>query len=621
MRRRPEVLLPVLFWVFLILPLLPARAQDVQDTTDIILPVIVVTPRRVPLSLDKISEQVAVITDDEIAATPARTVAEVLKYIPGVDIDTERSFGRPTSVSIHGSDSRQVRIMVDGIPFNTQSSGQVNPSQFPVEIVQRIEIIKGPASHLWGSSLGGLINIVTKDTGSFAVPEGRLTTQYAEFDTQKQTAEISARYGSLGYYAFGSYFESGGAGPREDVLQKQGLLKFSFDPDDRNIFSALFGYGGADIHSGVFPDGLYQAQPYRSRYGKLGWRFGQDDTVVQADLKHSRQEIVTRTFLSEDAPDPAAEIVSKDLLYQLSLVASQQICEDDLFVFGADLDWDTVKSNTYLSQAESVAIQAPFASYTHKAGEFDLNAGVRYDHNSEFGEEFSPSAGAVYHPGGEQDTRIYISAARSFNAPPLLWRFNDAALLGVAPNPFIGAERAWTTQAGLSRRWQGGSSAEILYYYARLKDALSMAENADGLLIMQNFEEFRRQGVEFNGRLQLSRYLSCFAAAAFNDIRDMQTGQVVQGGAKPRQRYEGGFEIAGSSGFRCLLYGYYYYWNEPPSSQPNDRKVILDVKISQTIRQVTVFLNVYNLGGSRYWRDYYFPTPRRYVEGGVAFSW
>lgn len=170
---------------------------------------IVVTNRRAAVGLSQACENIVVVDEEEIRQLPARDLGEVLKYVAGVDIAPSQGFGRATSISIQGSDSRQVRVMIDGIPLNSQVSEVVDPSRFPLENIKRIEVIKGAASSLWGSSLGGVVNIITKDTGTSVIPKGELTKSFAEFRTGKESAEVSGKVEDLGYYLLSSYMESG----------------------------------------------------------------------------------------------------------------------------------------------------------------------------------------------------------------------------------------------------------------------------------------------------------------------------------------------------------------------------------------------------------------------------
>ncbi len=582
---------------------------------------ILVTDKRTESSYGSSPEQVVVIDAKEIAGLPARNISEVLDYANGVAVQQTGGFGKASAVSIQGSDSRHVRVMVDGIPFNTQSSGQVNLSQFSVDNIERIEIVKGSASSVWGSGLGGVINIITKKPVDSAVPSGSVTKSWAEFNTNKENVQVSSRQGAAGYYLVADHMESAGRGRHDDVLEKKGFSKFSYDMRDWGNLTCIFGYNGADINTGVFPDGTWQAQPYRTQYGKVGWEHKDDRLSLNADLKHSRQTVVTRFFGLPEDDASQFEVQSRDLLYQLSLGAGWK-SENGLLVNGGiDSDYDVVKSNVYLSTAKHVTTQAPYAACTIPVDAWDFTAAARYDHNSEYGGEASPSLGAVYHCPGTKDAIVKVTAAHTFSAPPLLWRFNSEPALGVAPNPDLKPERAWVYETGYESTIVSTLRGSLSVYRADVRDAISRADNGAGLTMMKNFERFRRQGVEAVLRYKLGSAWEFSGSGAFNNIEDRQTHEIVQGGGRPRQVFDLGIIYRHPVGLHLSLHGYYNYWNEPALSEPNDRKMLFDLAITQEWRYLSLFLNVYNLGNSRYWEDIFFPTPMRYVEGGVTVKW
>ncbi|MFH1772498.1 MAG: TonB-dependent receptor [Candidatus Omnitrophota bacterium] len=590
------------------------------ETSTIELQPIVITPRRTPVGLSATTENVIVINEEEISRLPARDLGEVLGYTAGVDIDPRQGFGRATSISIQGSDSRHVRVMIDGIPLNNQASGEVDPSRYSIENAKRIEVIKGSASSIWGSSLGGVINIITKDTGDTLIPKGNYTTSFAEFGTKKDTLDLSGKLGQLGYYVFGSLMESGGKDSRDDVIEKKTFGKLSYDFKDAGKLTASFGYNKADVNSGVWPDGTWWGQPYRIHYGKAGWEAELGATAVSAELKHSRQDIITEIYLDAADQEPFSTIKSKDALYQLSLNSTTHIGKDDLLVLGFDSDWDNLKS-TYLTKAKGLNVQAPYANYALKLEPWDFNFGLRYDHTSEFGDELSPSLGAIYHVKSIPDTLVRAGVSRAFNAPPLLWKYYDFSLSGLTINPDITPERARVYELGLESMPLPELWLKLSLYRADVSDAISNAQSGSGQWYKKNFEKFRRQGAELQFNAGLFGGLSLFGGGAFNDIEDRATRQTVEGGGKPRYSYDLGLSYNSENGLNVLVRGYYNYWNEPASSEPNDRKMLCDIKISQKFKNADFFLNVHNFTNSKYWRDYYFPVPQRYFEGGVTFKW
>jgi len=95
----------------------------------------------------------------------------------------------------------------------------------------------------------------------------------------------------------------------------------------------------------------------------------------------------------------------------------------------------------------------------------------------------------------------------------------------------------------------------------------------------------------------------------------------VRGGGRPRQSFDLSTEYRDENGWVIILSGYYDRWNEPPTSFPNDRKMLWDLKISRDIKNLTVFFMIHNLADSSYWADEYFPAPRRYYEDGITLHW
>jgi len=593
--------------------------ESTMENSAVNLERIVITNKRSAFDLGDAAENITVISAGQIKELPARDLSEVLSYIPGVNIETRQGFGRATSISIQGCDSRQVRVMVDGVPLNSQSSGQVNPVEFPIENLERIEVIKGSASSLWGSALGGVVNLVTKDTGKTTMPKFSITNSFAEFNTRKNSFDLSGKAAQIGYYIFSSYMESAGKDSRSDVLEKKTFAKFSYDLKGAGRVVTSFGYSGADVNNGILPDGSWEAQPYIMRYGKLGWEKNFGINSVKIDLKHSRQNIATKSFNTADDTDPASRTETKDLLYQLSLNSAFHPRKKDLLVLGADFDQDALKSSVYLSTAKSLKLYAPYANYNLNSGPWDTSFGLRYDKNSEFGKALSPSLGVVYHFTNFGGALVRAGVARAFNAPPLLWKFNESAVF--AANPDIKAERAWVYNLGvesnpLYRLW-----GKFSLYRSDISDALATTLNESGKYYKKNFQKFRRQGVELEFRVNLCAGFDFFGSGAFNDAQDRSTRKIVRGSGIARQSFSSRLEYANNFGFKAAIIGYYNRWNQPASAEPNDRKMLFDLKASQAWKNLTFFLNLYNLSDSKYWADNYFPLPERYFEGGFSLSW
>jgi len=598
-------------------------AKTVNDPPVTELEPIVVSANRVVSSTGDLSENVELLSSGDIETLPAtEQLSEVLQYIPGVDIEPRSGAGKATAVSIQGADPRQVRVMIDGIPLNTQSSGQANPSIFPLNNIDRVEVIKGPGSSAWGSALGGVVNIITKDTGTTLVPRGNVTKSVGGYDTQKESFDLSGKAAGIGYYVMGDHLDSGGKGPRDDALEKNWFNKFSYLLPDDGRLTASFGYSGGEMNA-AFPDGTWQSQPYRSRYGKLGLEDDLGGTRVTAEVKHYRQDLSSRQYLSTDGYDlntsafAYPEVNTLDRLYELSLTGTRTVRTADTLVVGVDLDYDKLKSDPYLLKAEHLSSSAPYANYTFDLGHTDLILGARYDTNSVFGHEFSPSAGVVRRFADPWMTVARFKVSRAFNAPPLLWKYYNPAS-SITGNSDIRAERGNVYEFEAEVRPIHPLKLKGSAYRADIHDALAQ----DGTPRMyRNFEKFRRQGGALEARVQATRALALFAAGAFNDEENRVTKKTARGTGKPRQSFNLGLDYD-KNGFSFGLTGYYKRWNQSPDMLPNDRKFIFDAKASRRWgKNALVFLTVFNIADSSYWSDNYYPLRGRYIETGVTLSW
>jgi outer membrane receptor protein involved in Fe transport len=392
--------------------------------------------------------------------------------------------------------------------------------------------------------------------------------------------------------------------------------------------TSSFGYSRSNVNSGEFPGGEYQNVPYVNKYGRLGLDVDFHNGVIfNSAIKFCRQDIITKYFATVQDAEPYDTVRSQDQYYGLELKSLIHLRDEDRLLLGADFDWHILKS-IYLSDSKGVNLQAPYANYTLRLDNWDWIFGARFDNNSEFGSQFSPSLGTVYHFPSTRDTSIRATVSRAFNAPPLLWRFNDYLLWGfynVIPNPDIKPERAWVYEMGIASKLSDSLGVELCLYRADVKDAIaSVIEGAN--IYMDNFEKFRRQGAELKIKAKLNRQLSVTGSAAFNDVENRKTGKTVRGIGVARQSFDIELKYKNEYGFNCTLKSYYHYWNQVADAKPNDRKFISDLRISQEIKNtrgfsLELFLNIYNLTNSKYWADYYFPIPRRYFEGGFTAKW
>ena len=132
-------------------------SQEAEDD------VIVVDAEKIEQKIDDAVEQKKTITGDDIRKSGSKTVGDALKTLPDVTVSTATAGNANESVTMQGLGNGYVKIMIDGVSVSTDISGSTPIFQIPVENIERIEVIKGADSVLYGSdAMGGVINIVTK---------------------------------------------------------------------------------------------------------------------------------------------------------------------------------------------------------------------------------------------------------------------------------------------------------------------------------------------------------------------------------------------------------------------------------------------------------------------------
>ncbi|MBI5558836.1 MAG: TonB-dependent receptor [Deltaproteobacteria bacterium] len=152
------------------------------------------TTTRAPKLLSQVAENVTIVTADEIAAMRAHTLAEVLERQPGVFTSfATHDFLSDDFEPLLGASEHHTLVLLDGVRVNLNSGGDARTNFIPLTIIKRIEIIKGAASAAWGSALGGVINIITKDGGKSPVPTGSVSASYGEGRSRDVAADMAGQ--------------------------------------------------------------------------------------------------------------------------------------------------------------------------------------------------------------------------------------------------------------------------------------------------------------------------------------------------------------------------------------------------------------------------------------------
>ena len=492
-----------------------ARAQ-VQPVAASLEPVFV-TAARSPQSLVDLIADVTLIGPDEIARAGAQSLAELLARVPGVEIATNGGPGSTTSVFLRGANRGHTLVLVDGLRIGSSSDGATAFEAIPLDQIDHIEILRGPASSLYGAdAVGGVIQIFTRRG------EGALTanasTGYGRYATATATA------GAAGGDRAWRYAFQAGARRSDGFNAIANPANVSFNPDrdgyrDDNASGSL-GYRFAAEQE-------VSAQFFRSRENaQFDAGPGFDDRTITTLTSYS---IASRNRLASfwTSRVEAGE-GDDDSLSQTGFGTSrfktrqrQYAWQNDLVLPQGALSLALERREERLDSDAGFAVTARNTNavvgvWQWRGGPQALQANLRRDDSSQFG---GRTTGAVAYGYAFGAFRASASYGTAFKAPT----FNDLYFPGFS-NPGLRPETAHSAEAAL-RYAHGDLNAGIVAYRNRVRDLIVFQCDAANCA-PQNVANATLEGVtlEFEARLD---EMSIRASADLQRPEDDATGNLL----------------------------------------------------------------------------------------------
>ena len=601
---------------------------------------LVTASTRFPKPRSRTADNVTVITAEEIEAMGAHTVADVLKYIPGVLVSSSQDFGAASLITVQGSEDRHVLVLLDGVRWNFLSGGNAETNTIPVGIIDRIEIIKGPASSAWGSSLGGLINIITKAAGTTRTPSGVVQASYGEAGSLDAGAHLSGKAGPLGYYLFAGRQESGGLRKGRDFDSIHLFSKFSLQLPEDTALTLSLGFSEPNNDFGAFPSGGITSDS-NNRNFFVNTTFNMD---ISNALKLNATAFISTSNLCLDNTTLGLPVVeSPNELYlksnyketksggsgQLVWLLKKQTIVLGMELFHAHLD-QTNRFGSFLQAygapaiaetATSVDEWALYVNDTLLFGNMSITPGLRFDYNTISGSFISPSLGATYPIA--TGTLVRGTVSRGFHYPPL--GFSSGGGLFLDPNPNLEPESVWSYQLGLETNALRSGQVKINLFHYRLQDLMDREFYGGGPPayndIYINSDSATRHGVEVEFKSKPVFHFALSAGGAY-----VRTEPSPPDGSRELWNYNLTLEYDDKKSIRAFLRGNFVDWDLPASTGGNTDHILWDFTIQKKIvrdnkKQTALFFAAHNLfDGSQYLLSDD-KNPSRWVEAGVKWEY
>ncbi len=403
-----------------------ATAQAETDT----LPPVIVTATRTAQSADASLASVSVIHREDIEKKQILSVQDALLGIPGVGVGNSGGLGKPSTVFMRGTNSDHVLVLVDGVRMGSATLGTTAFEDIPIDQVERIEIVRGPRSSLYGSeAIGGVIQIFTRKGGKGLKPF--LSLGGGTYNTFKISAGVSGGDDKAWYSLSGAQLYTGGINSclgrpfNADGIGGAGC--YTYDPDhdgySNTSGSARAGYrfdNGLEIEGN-----LLQAAGYNRYDASFTNNAEVTQQVIGGKLSYSPMSFWKATARAGTSADYSNNYLDQRFMNRFDtrkVIATLQndftLAEDHLLTAGFDYYKDFIDS-TEAFPVTSRDDKAGFLQYQGVIKSNSLDLSVRQDSNQQFGGK--TTGGAAWGYEFNEALRVSASYGTAFKAPT----FND----------------------------------------------------------------------------------------------------------------------------------------------------------------------------------------------------
>jgi len=589
------------------------RAEDVP------LDRIVVTPSRIEESSSGTARNIDVITSRDIERSLAQDLGQVLKELASVNVSDYGGPGATKTVKMRGSSAAQVLVMVDGRPVNNPRDGEADLSVIPLENIERIEVMHGPGSSLYGTgAMGGTINIITKSPPQKGY-KNELSASFGTFRTYAERFLHGGRVSSFAYLVGGGYQRSEGARDNAgfDAKDLNTKLEYAFSDDNRLSLDAAFYKGKLDAPGSLEYLDSDDKQRVLKHSSALDWVLKPgESTEVSARLYQGYDRL---EFIENTAGSIFDTALDKNIhttkTRGLDLQVNRQVTRYYQVIGG--LSYATNLNDSTSSAKHDYLVRAWYLeNKIDLFGRLKLDASARFDDYSNFGTEMCPSLGFLF--ALRDDIRLRGLVSRSFRAPT----FNDLYWPDEGwskGNPGLKPEKGLTREVGVEADIGEKLSCGLTYYRSDYDDLINWAEES-GVWMPSNIGSAVIHGIEFESRVKLGDALSLSSGYAFLRAKDEDTHKYLN--YQPKHKLDLSLAYR-KNGFSCCLKGQFTdkRFHDAANTVKVKRFFTLGFDLSKRFNsKVTCFFSIDNLLGRSYEVVRSYPMPGFSLTSGLKLE-
>jgi len=504
----------------------PAKAAETEAARR--LDPVVVTATMVATPQEKLGATVTVITGEEITQYNYSQLEDVFRQVPGVEVQTSGSPGKATSLSIRGGGPQRAIVLVDGLRTGSPTLGSTDLSDLTVDSIDRIEIVRGPQSTLYGAdAITGVVNIITKK--GQGPPTSSAWVEGGNYNTFREQLNVQGAFGGFNFNVTGSQFNTGGNLPNDDSAQTAVSGRVGYDFPWRGELSLTGRYSNLDLQLPIFstaPTILDPNSRSQSETGLYKLEYKQPVTEWWSVSASVGQWFNNSGF--QNAPPPGDTLT-------ISQIDTKRLQADVLSTFTIP-KWNTLTLGwEYRSESGHNTTLGTFpTSFTETLNTlaffgqneltlFDrlvLGGGLRWENNSQFGSSLTGRASAAL-VIKETGSKLRFAWGQGFRAPTI----NDLFFPGFA-NPNLLPEHSTSWEVGFDQKvWQDRIRFGATFFQSNFRDLIQFVFDPTTFnFAPQNVGRARIQGVESSAAVNPLDWVSVYVNYTYLDAKDLDTG-------------------------------------------------------------------------------------------------
>ncbi|OGF50769.1 MAG: hypothetical protein A2231_02805 [Candidatus Firestonebacteria bacterium RIFOXYA2_FULL_40_8] len=514
---------------------------------------------------------------------------------------------------IRGIGSEGTLVLINGVRLNSSYQGLVDFSSLPLDNIERIEVLKGPASSIYGAdAAGGVINIITKSRVEKRSLD--ISTFYGSFATKDLRASYSDNLGGLSLNLSGSHLQTNGQRVNSDVVSNDLSLSLSYDFAKNHTLKTLLTAYKSD--SGT-PGSLIWLTPF-DRQQQERMNVGLDYRAPLTEDSDLRIKINgSKNILNFF--QPGMETLSEERNFFTEAAYTYDFGGINIFTVGISGNYNVNEQNwmgDHIANTNSLFAQ----DIIDLLGSWIFTASARYDHHSIYGDSFNPMFALVYNI--EDGVQIRTSYGTSFRAPTFSELFSTSAMGGPG-NILLQPQKTTSFEAGLNLEFSRAAILKTTYFSNQIRDLIEWAPVDPTYLTSfdwtpSNVGEAETYGVESELKIKCAENLNVFAGYTWLVTLNKVTNMELLYRPKNKANFGVAYELLGQ---KLKVDAEYYDVRQASTAKTLPSFITLNAKLDLAVtKEITLIFSAKNILSTVYELRENYPMPGRTLNAGLKLT-